>query len=115
MFYLLKYLLLLNLVIFKLKCNNLIFNKIMVLNALYACLLHSRFVENLPIWILEDDPSFLRWFYHTYHEFDASYVLMRNKFGKIVALYVGRQHKWSKTYVWVTKCLVANLKGRKQI
>jgi hypothetical protein len=44
MFYLLKHLLLLNLVIFKLKCNNLIFNEIMVLNALYVCLMHSRFI-----------------------------------------------------------------------
>jgi hypothetical protein len=56
MFYLLKHFLLLNLVIFKLKCNNLIFNKIMILNALYVCLLHSRFVEKHPIWILEDEP-----------------------------------------------------------
>jgi hypothetical protein len=39
-FYLLKNLLLLILVIFKLKCNNLILNKIMVLNASYVCL-HS--------------------------------------------------------------------------
>jgi hypothetical protein len=38
MFYLLKHLLLLILIIFKLKCNNLIFNEIMVLNALYVCL-----------------------------------------------------------------------------
>jgi hypothetical protein len=38
MFYLLKNLMLLTLVIFKLKCNNLIFNKIMVLNASYVCL-----------------------------------------------------------------------------
>jgi hypothetical protein len=38
MFYLLKHLLLLILVICKLKCNNLIFNKIMILNALYVCL-----------------------------------------------------------------------------
>jgi hypothetical protein len=38
MFYLLKNLLLLIIVIFKLKCNNLIFNEIMVLNALYVCL-----------------------------------------------------------------------------
>jgi hypothetical protein len=52
-FYLLKHLLLLNLVIFKLKCNNLIINEILVLNASYVCLLHSRFVENHPIWILE--------------------------------------------------------------
>jgi hypothetical protein len=56
MFYLLKHFLLLNLVIFKLKCNNLILNEIMILNALYVCLLHSRFVENHPICILEDEP-----------------------------------------------------------
>jgi hemolysin activation/secretion protein len=46
----------------------------------------------------------------SYHEFDASYVLMRNKFGRIVALNVGPHHKRSKTCVWVTKCLVTNLK-----
>jgi hypothetical protein len=56
MLYLLKHLLLLNLVIFKLKCNNLIFNKIMILNASNVCLLHSRFTENHLIWILEDGP-----------------------------------------------------------
>jgi hypothetical protein len=28
----------------------------MVLNASYVCLLHSRFVENHPIWILEEGP-----------------------------------------------------------
>jgi hypothetical protein len=56
MFYLLKYLLLLILVIFKLKCNHLIFIEIMVLNASYVCLLHSRFIENHPIWILEGGP-----------------------------------------------------------
>jgi hypothetical protein len=38
MFYLLKNLLLLIIVIFKLKCNNLMFNEIMVLNASYVCL-----------------------------------------------------------------------------
>jgi hypothetical protein len=38
MFYLLKNLLLLIMVIFKLKCNNLIFNEIMVVNASYVCL-----------------------------------------------------------------------------
>jgi hypothetical protein len=56
MFYLLKNLLYLNLVILKLKCNNLIFNEIMILNASYVCLLHSRFIENHPVWILEDGP-----------------------------------------------------------
>jgi hypothetical protein len=38
MFYFLKNLLLLIMVILKLKCNNLFFNEIMVLNALYVCL-----------------------------------------------------------------------------
>jgi hypothetical protein len=28
----------------------------MILNALYVCLLHSRFIKNYPIWILEDGP-----------------------------------------------------------
>jgi hypothetical protein len=45
MFYLLKHLLLLILVIFKQKCNNLIFNEIMILNASYVCLhalMHRR-------------------------------------------------------------------------
>jgi hypothetical protein len=56
MSYFLKHLMLLNLVIFKLKCNNLIFNEIMVLNASYVCLLHSCFIEDHPIWILEDGP-----------------------------------------------------------
>jgi hypothetical protein len=64
MFFVLKNLSLLILVISKLKCNNLIFNEIMVLNALYVCLTHSRFVENHPIWILEDRPSFQGVFYH---------------------------------------------------
>jgi hypothetical protein len=28
----------------------------MVLNDLFVCLLHSRFIKNHPIWILEDKP-----------------------------------------------------------
>jgi hypothetical protein len=56
MFYTLKDLIFFNLVIFNLKCNNLSLNEIMVLNALYVCLLHSRFVENQTIWIPEDGP-----------------------------------------------------------
>jgi hypothetical protein len=38
LFYLLMHLLLIILVISKIKCNNLIFNEIMILNALYVCL-----------------------------------------------------------------------------
>jgi hypothetical protein len=56
MFYLLKNLLYLNLVIFKLKCNNLILNKFMILNALYVCLLYFRFIKNHTIWIIKDGP-----------------------------------------------------------
>jgi hypothetical protein len=48
-------------------------------------------------------------FLMSYHEFDASYVLMRNKFGRIVTLYVEPHQKRSKTYVWMLKCLVTNV------
>jgi hypothetical protein len=50
----------------------------------------------------------------SYHDFDASYVLMKNKIGKIIALHVGPHHKRSKTCVWVPKCLVTNLRGTNQ-
>jgi hypothetical protein len=50
----------------------------------------------------------------SYHNFDASYVLMRNKFRKIITLHVGPHHKRSKTCVWVPKCLVTNLRGPNQ-
>jgi hypothetical protein len=53
--------------------------------------------------------------YMSYHDFDVSYVLMRNKFGRVIALYIGSHHKRSKTYVWVPKCLVTNIRGPKQI
>jgi hypothetical protein len=56
MLFLLKNLFYFNIVILKLKCNNLIFNKIMVLNASYLCFLRSRFVKNHLIWVLEDGP-----------------------------------------------------------
>jgi hypothetical protein len=36
--------------------NNLIFNESIVLNALYVCLMYSRFIKNHLIWILEDGP-----------------------------------------------------------
>jgi hypothetical protein len=45
-----------------------------------------------------------------YHDFDTSYVRMRNKIDKIIVLHVGPHHKRSKTYVWVPKCLVTNLR-----
>jgi hypothetical protein len=51
----------------------------------------------------------------SYHDFDASYVLMRNKFGRVIILYVGPYHKRSNTCVWVPKCLVTNMRGPKQI
>jgi hypothetical protein len=51
----------------------------------------------------------------SYHDYDASYALMRNKFGRVVALYVEPHHKSSKTCVWVLKCLVTNIRGPKQI
>jgi hypothetical protein len=53
--------------------------------------------------------------YMPYHAFDASYVLMKNKHGKVIALYIGPHHKRSKTCVWVPNVLVSNMKGPKQV
>jgi 3D (Asp-Asp-Asp) domain-containing protein len=50
----------------------------------------------------------------SFKTFDASYVLT-NKSGKVVAKYVGGKHKGSKTYVWVPKVLVSNVKGSKTV
>jgi 3D (Asp-Asp-Asp) domain-containing protein len=50
----------------------------------------------------------------SFKTFDASYVLT-NKSGKVVAKYVGGKHKGSKTYVWVAKVLVSNVKGPKTV
>jgi hypothetical protein len=46
----------------------------------------------------------------SYHNLDASYVLMRNKIGKIITLHIGPHHKRPKTCVWVSKVLVSNVK-----
>jgi hypothetical protein len=53
--------------------------------------------------------------YMPYHAFDASYVLIKNKYGKVIALYIGSHHKSPKTCVWVSKVLVTNMKGPKQV
>jgi hypothetical protein len=53
--------------------------------------------------------------YMPYHAFDASFVLMKNKFGRVVALYVGPCHKRHNNYVWVPKVLVTSVKGPKQV
>jgi hypothetical protein len=50
-------------------------------------------------------------FHMSYHDFDASYVLMRNKCGKVNALHIGPHHKRSKTCMCMPKCLVTNLRG----
>jgi hypothetical protein len=50
----------------------------------------------------------------SYHDFDASYVLMRNKFGRVITLHIRSHHKRSNAYVWVPKCIVTNLKGLNQ-
>jgi hypothetical protein len=54
-------------------------------------------------------------FYMSYHAFDASYVLMKNKYGKVITLYVRPRHKRYNTYVWVPKVLMTNVKGPKQV
>jgi hypothetical protein len=50
----------------------------------------------------------------SFKTFDASFVLT-NKSGKVVAKYVGGRHKSPKTYVWVSKVHVSNVKGPKTI
>jgi hypothetical protein len=50
-----------------------------------------------------------------YHAFDASYVLMKNKFGRVTASYVGPHHKRPKTCVWVPMVLVTNVRGPKNV
>jgi hypothetical protein len=50
----------------------------------------------------------------SFKTFDASYVLT-NKSGKVVAKYVGGKHEGSKTFVWVPKVLVSNVKGPKTV
>jgi hypothetical protein len=50
----------------------------------------------------------------SYHDFDTSYGLMRNKLEKVITLHVGPHHKRSKTYVWVPKYLVTNLRAPNQ-
>jgi hypothetical protein len=50
----------------------------------------------------------------SYHDFGASYVLMRNKIGKIIVLHVGPHHKRLNTCVWVPKCIVTNLRVTNQ-
>jgi hypothetical protein len=46
--------------------------------------------------------------------FDASFVLT-NKSCKIVAKYVGGKHMSPKTYVWVPKVIVSNVKRPKTV
>jgi hypothetical protein len=53
--------------------------------------------------------------YMPYRAFDAFYVLMKNKHGNIISLYVGPHYKRPKTCVWVPKVLVTNMKGSKQV
>jgi hypothetical protein len=50
----------------------------------------------------------------SFKTFDASYVLT-SKSGKVVVKYVGGKHKGSKTFVWVPKVLVSNVKGPKTV
>jgi hypothetical protein len=42
----------------------------------------------------------------SYHDFDTYYVLMRNKIGKIIALYVGPHHKRSKLVCGCTNAVL---------
>jgi hypothetical protein len=50
----------------------------------------------------------------SFKTFDAYYMLT-NKSSKVVAKYVGGKHKSPKTYVWVPKVFVSNVKGPKTV
>jgi hypothetical protein len=43
------------------------------------------------------------------------YRCIKLESGKLVAKYVGGKHKGSKTFVWVPKVLVSNIKGPKTV
>jgi hypothetical protein len=92
MFYFLKNLLLLILVIFKLKCNNLIFNEIMVLNASYVCL-HGFSLHQEP-----PDPDPGR---RTPHFWGGSVtpwfltLLANNNYVDLLG------HQWTGSLVWI--------------
>jgi hypothetical protein len=79
MFYLLKNILLLIIVIFKLKCNNLIFNEIMVLNASYVCLYAFSLHRESP----DLDPG--RWTPHFWCGFVTAGIWFNVTGTKIVA------------------------------
>jgi hypothetical protein len=64
MFYLLKHLLLLYLVISKQSCNNLIYTLIMSLYPLYVCL-HVLTSSRIPQLILWRQTPHFRWFHHS--------------------------------------------------
>jgi formylmethanofuran dehydrogenase subunit D len=51
----------------------------------------------------------------SYHDFDASYVLMKNKHGKVITKFARSDKKRSKTCVWVPKSLMTNMKGPNQV
>jgi hypothetical protein len=53
--------------------------------------------------------------YMPYYAFYVSYVLIKNKHGKVITLNVGPHHKRPKTCVLVPKVLVTNMKGPKQV
>jgi hypothetical protein len=50
----------------------------------------------------------------SFKTFGASYVLT-SKYGRVVAKYIRGKHKSPKTYIWVPKVLVSNIKGPKTV
>ena len=68
---------------------------------------HSTFAHNVHAYA-SHTPTM------SFKDFDASYVLMKNKHGRVIAKYVGPHNKRPKTCVWIPKCLITNLRGPKQ-
>ena len=47
--------------------------------------------------------------------FNTSYMLKKNKFGVVIAKFVGNRNESIKRSIWVPKVLVTNMKGPKQM
>jgi hypothetical protein len=56
--------------------------------------MHSRFVENHPIWILKDEPLIFGWFCHT-RELD--FILLEER-RNTALIYVQKYHESLKKY-----------------
>jgi hypothetical protein len=102
--------------------NNFNLNFIYGIVCLYVCVfVHSRFIENPPIWSWETNPSFLRWFCHI-AELDADGEVMHGlvllvrelqQQARLPHTYKQGANRWIEA--WEHQCLVPTNGMTKQI